>query len=145
MSVSHARAVPSLPDGLEGLTDPRRRRGIRHRLVAVLAVAVVATLGGACNPREMGSAAADFSQDLLAVAGARWNPLTRRRAAAGAATIRRVLIAVDADALDRVIGDWLRACAACDPAGWAIALDGKDLCLRHEVARCEWMMLRRPG
>lgn len=127
MSVSHARAVPSLLDGLEGLTDPRKRRGIRHRLVAVLAVAVVATLGGACNYREMGSAAADFSQDLLAVVGARWNPLTRRRAAAGAATIRRVLIAVDADALDRVIGDWLRACAACDQAGWQIALDGKDL------------------
>lgn len=127
MSVSHVRSVPSLLDGLEGPTDPRGRRGIRHRLVAVLAVAVVATLGGACNYREMGSAAADFSQDLLALAGARWNPLTRRRAAAGAATIRRVLIAADADALDRVIGGWLRACATCGQAGWQIALDGKDL------------------
>jgi predicted transposase YbfD/YdcC len=34
---------------------------------------------------------------------------------------------VDADALDRIIGDWLRACAACDEGGWRIALDGKDL------------------
>ncbi|MEU6745519.1 hypothetical protein ABZ914_04780 [Spirillospora sp. NPDC046719] len=56
-----------------------------------------------------------------------------------------MLIAVDADALDRVIGDRLRACAACDQGGWQIALDGKDLHLRHEVARCEWMTLRRPG
>jgi hypothetical protein len=65
----------------------------------------------------------------------------RRRSA----TIRRALIAVDADALDRVIGDWLRACTACDQGGWQIAMDGKDLHLRHEVARCEWMTLRRPG
>lgn len=31
MSVSHARAVPSLLDGLEGLTDPRRPRGCWKR------------------------------------------------------------------------------------------------------------------
>lgn len=127
MSVSHARTLPCLLEALAGLTDPRKRRGIRHRLVAVLAVAAVTTLGGARNYREMGSAAQDLSQDLLGLLGAWWHPLRRRRVAAGAGTIRRVLIGVDADALDRVIGDWLRACAACDRAGWQIALDGKDL------------------
>jgi predicted transposase YbfD/YdcC len=125
--VSHARSLPSLLEALEGLADPRQRRGIRHRLAAVLAVAVVATLGGARNYREMGSSAQDFSQDLLTLVGARWHPLWRRRVAAGAGTIRRVLIAVDADALDRVITGWLRAVAACDEGGWQIALDGKDL------------------
>jgi predicted transposase YbfD/YdcC len=119
--------LPCLLEALEGLTDPRKRRGIRHRLVAVPAVAVVATLGGARNYREMGSAARDFSQDLLATVGARWHPLLRRRVAAGAGTIRRVLIGVDADALDQVIGHWLRARAARDADGWQIALDGKDL------------------
>lgn len=127
MSASHARSFPSLLEVLEGLTDPRKRRGIRHRLVAVLALAVVATLGGACNNREMGSAAKDFSQDLLTTVGARWHPLKRRRVGASAGTIRRVLIAVDADALDQVIGGWLRGHAACDTGGWQIALDGKDL------------------
>ncbi|MDF5759277.1 hypothetical protein [Spongiactinospora sp. TRM90649] len=54
MSVSHARSFPSLLEALEGLTDPRKRRGIRYRLVAVLAVAVVATLGdrGGEEPRD---------------------------------------------------------------------------------------------
>lgn len=127
MSVSHARSFPALLEALEGLTDPRERRGIRHRLVAVLAVAVVATLGGARNYREMGSAAKDFSQDLLTMVGVRWHPLKRRRVAASAGTIRRVLIAVDAGALDQVIGGWLRNHATCDPNGWQIALDGKDL------------------
>ncbi|MFG2089089.1 ISAs1 family transposase [Spirillospora sp. NPDC048824] len=127
VSVSHARTLPCLLEALEGLTDPRKRRGIRHRLVAVPAVAVVATLGGARNYREMGSAAEDFSPALLELLGVRWHPFRRRRVAAGAGTIRRVLIGVDADALDRVIADWLRACAACDQGGWQIALDGKDL------------------
>lgn len=45
--------------------------GILRRLAAVLAVAVVATLGGARNYREMGPAAEDFSQGLLAKVGAR--------------------------------------------------------------------------
>ncbi|CND76458.1 transposase for IS2404 [Mycobacterium tuberculosis] len=127
MSVSHARSFSSLLDALEGLTDPRGRRGIRHGLVAVLAVAVVATLGGARNYREMGSAAEDFSRDLLKLLRVRWHPLKRRRVAASAATIRRVLIGVDAAALDRVVAGWLRAHAACDEGGWEIALDGKDL------------------
>ncbi|WP_327047985.1 hypothetical protein OG320_08955 [Microbispora sp. NBC_01189] len=56
-----------------------------------------------------------------------WHPLRRRHSPPGAGTLRRVLLAVDADALDHVIGQWLRAHAACDGDGWAVALDGKDL------------------
>jgi len=47
--------------------------------------------------------------------------------APSAGTLRRVLIALDADALDRAAGAWLREHADCDADGWAIALDGKDL------------------
>ncbi|MEV0409182.1 transposase family protein [Actinoallomurus sp. NPDC050550] len=36
---------------LAGIGDPRRTRGIRHPFVAVLGVAVVATLAGAANYR----------------------------------------------------------------------------------------------
>jgi hypothetical protein len=39
-----------------------------------------------------------------------------------------VLIALDAGELDRAVGAWLRERAGCDAGGWAIALDGKDLC-----------------
>jgi len=45
----------------------------------------------------------------------------------GGATLRRVLIELDADELDRAVGVWLREHVTCDAEGWAIALDGKDL------------------
>lgn len=129
MSVSHARpGVSSLLEMLAGIGDPRRRRGIRHPFVAVLGVAVVATLAGAANYRELGSVAADLPQQLLRLVGARFHPRRGRFAAPSAGTLRRVLLGLNADALDAAVGGWLREHAACDGEGWAIALDGKDLC-----------------
>lgn len=128
MSVSHARlGVSSLVGMLAGFADPRRPRGVRHALVAVLGVAVVATLAGASNYRELGSVAADFPQRLLERLGARFDPGKGCSVAPSAGTLRRVLIAIDADELDRRVGAWLREHADCDADGWAIALDGKDL------------------
>jgi hypothetical protein len=112
---------------LAGITDPRDPRGIRHRLVAVLSIAVVATLAGAANYRELGSVATDLPPQLLRLLGARWDQGGRLFTAPSAATLRRVLIAVAADELDAAVGGWLREHAACDDSGWAIALDGKDL------------------
>lgn len=111
---------------LAGITDPRDSRGIRHPLAAVLGVAVVTTLAGAANYRELGSTAADLPQTLLGLLGARRHRLGPYLAPS-AATLRRVLISVDASALDAAVGAWLRAHASCDEQGWAIALDGKDL------------------
>jgi hypothetical protein len=126
--VSHAQAgVSSLLEMLAGITDPRDPRGVRHPLLAVLGTAVVATLAGAVNYRELGSVAADLPQRLLGLLGARWDRLRRALAAPSAGTLRRVLIGVDADELDSAVGAWLREHADCDEAGWAIALDGKDL------------------
>jgi hypothetical protein len=51
---------------------------------------------------------------------------------------------VDAQALDRLVGGWLGARqppAAADDK--AVAVDGKTLRLRHEVARGEWLRWRR--
>ncbi|MQA98031.1 MAG: hypothetical protein GEV11_26735 [Streptosporangiales bacterium] len=112
---------------LAGVADPRRRRGIRHPLVAVLGVAVVATLAGAANYRELGSVAADLPRELLGLLSARFCVKKLRFVAPSAGTLRRVLIAVGADELDAKVGAWLRAHAACDTEEWAIALDGKDL------------------
>jgi predicted transposase YbfD/YdcC len=126
--VSHARAaVSSLLVMLADITDPRDPRGVRHPLVAVLGVAVVATLAGAANYRELGSVAADLPQELLSLLGARWDLAGLVFIAPSAGTLRRVLIALDADELDRAVGAWLREHADCDADGWAIALDGKDL------------------
>jgi predicted transposase YbfD/YdcC len=111
---------------LAGIRDPRDPRGVRHRLVAVLGVAVAATPAGAANYREPGSVAADLPQELLRLPGACWDRARRRFAAPSAATLRRVLIALDADELDAAVGAWLRTHATCDADGWAVALDGKD-------------------
>jgi hypothetical protein len=63
---------------LAGIRDPRDPRGVRHRLVAVLGAAVVATLAGAANYRELGSVAADLPQELLRLLGACWDPVRTR-------------------------------------------------------------------
>jgi hypothetical protein len=63
-----------------------------------------------------------------------------------------VLARVDADALDRAIGTWCPAdqqpSASLSPPTprsprRAVAVDGKTLRLRHEVARGEWLRWRR--
>jgi hypothetical protein len=72
--VSHAHAaVSSLLVMPADITDPRDPRGVRHRLVAVLRVAVVAALTGAASYRELGSAAAGLPQESLPLLGARWD------------------------------------------------------------------------
>ncbi|WP_433462769.1 ISAs1 family transposase [Spirillospora sp. CA-128828] len=156
MPVSHAQAgVSSLLEMLAGIADPRDPRGVRHPLLAVLGVAVVATLAGAANYRELGSTAADLPQRLLRLLGARWARSRLRLAAPSGATLRRVLIGLDADELDRAVGAWLREHAACDRQGWAIALDGKDLrgawaddgrlvlfsAMTHRTGRCDAVVL----
>ncbi|MCO6006101.1 transposase family protein [Actinoallomurus purpureus] len=60
--------------------------------------------------------AADLPQSLPALLGVRWHPVRRRRVAPSAGTLRRALIALDADALDRAVGAWLREHAGCDEA-----------------------------
>jgi predicted transposase YbfD/YdcC len=112
---------------LARMTDPRDPRGIRHAIVVVLGTAVIATLAGAKNYRELGDQARDLPQDLLRLLGARWCPVRHRRIAPSGSTLRRVLITLDAAELDLRVGAWLREQAQPSPAGWVIALDGKVL------------------
>jgi hypothetical protein len=119
-------------------------------LSAVLAVAVAAVLAGARSLAAIGEWAADAPQPVLAALGVRRDPLRRAYRPPGEATVRRVLARIDADALDRAIGAWLAGQQpppgpSPTPRPWrqAVAVDGKTLCLRHEVARGEWLRWRR--
>jgi predicted transposase YbfD/YdcC len=124
-----ARELPDLLNALREVRDPRRRRGLRHALIAVLMIAVVAVLAGSQNFREIGDEAADLPQEVLARVGARWSLRWRRFLAPSAATIRRVIAGLDAEHLDEVIYRWLRHRSGWDTREqqqqWLIALDGK--------------------
>jgi predicted transposase YbfD/YdcC len=128
----------SLLDHLAQITDPRQRRGRRHALGTVLAVAVAAVLAGAKSLAAIGEWAADAPGPVLAALGARRDPLTAAWRPPGEATMRRVLARVDPDALDQVIGQWLADQQPPPPttrpppgprAAWrqAVAVDGKTL------------------
>jgi predicted transposase YbfD/YdcC len=120
----------SLLDDLARLTDPRQRRGRRHALGTVLAVAVAAVLAGARSLAAIGEWTADAPGPVLAALGVRRDPLRRVWRPPGEATVRRVLARVDPDALDLVIGRWLADQQPPPPQpAWrrAVAVDGKTL------------------
>jgi predicted transposase YbfD/YdcC len=119
----------SLLDDLAKITDPRQRRGRRHALGAVLAVAVAAVLAGARSLVAIGEWAADAPGPVLAALGVRRDPLRRGWRPPGEATVRRVLACVDPDALDLVIGRWLADQQPPPALAWrqAVAVDGKTL------------------
>jgi DDE_Tnp_1-associated/Transposase DDE domain len=126
----------SLLDELAQITDPRQRRGRRHTLGGVLAVAVAVVLAGARSLAAIGEWTSDAPDQVLATLGVRRDPLRRVWRPPSEATVRRVLARVDADALDQLIGCWLatqqppQATSRPPPRpAWrqAVAVDGKTL------------------
>jgi predicted transposase YbfD/YdcC len=124
---------PGLAGYLARVPDPRDPRGVRHTLTSLLMAAVAAVLAGARSFSAVGEWVADAPPQVLAALGVRRDPLTRRFEPPGEATIRRVLEAADAGALDAAVGSWLdaRLRAASQAAGHdqrprrAVAVDGK--------------------
>ena len=106
-AVDPAEAESVLVARLSKVPDLRRRRGLRHRLVVVLALAACATLVvGGDSVTAIWQWAARASQDKLARLGARRHPWTGRFLVPSERTFRRVLGKLDADALDAAIGGW---------------------------------------
>jgi predicted transposase YbfD/YdcC len=89
--------------------DPRKKRGIRHDLPQILAIAVLATLRGATSLFAIGELARELPQEALGRLHARISPVTGCRVAPEESTIRRTLKAIDATALDTVVNAWIVA------------------------------------
>ena len=87
--------------------DPRKRRGVRHSVAAVLAIAAAAVVAGSRSVLAIGEWAGEAPQVVLAAWGARNNPVRGRFTAPHVDTFRRVLHLVDADAVDKAIGVFL--------------------------------------
>jgi len=102
-----AEAESVLVARLSKVPDLRRRRGLRHPLVVVLALAACATLVvGGDSVTAIWQWAARASQDKLARLGARRHPWTGRFLVPSERTFRRVLGKLDADALDTALSGW---------------------------------------
>ncbi len=120
--------VSALPlDGKGGLIevlrripDPRNRRGKRHGVVLVVAIAVCAVLAGAHSVAAIAQWAKDQSMATLR------RMRCRRKQAPSYSTILRVLGGIDAPAVDRAVGEWVQNHADV-LQGQGVALDGKTL------------------
>jgi predicted transposase YbfD/YdcC len=124
--------IPCLLRHLERVPDPRIRRGRRHPLAYVLALAACAVLAGARSLTAIGEWAADLPCDRLARTGARVLDLEPGLACRppSEATFRRVLQRLDGDALDTAISSYLRERAHHQPEKKElvqVAVDGKTL------------------
>lgn len=99
------------PDGLlarlEAVPDPRKRRGVRHRLAVILGIATLATLRGATSLVAIGEVAAELPEEALGRLSCRVSPSTKAYVAPEESTIRRTLKAVDANAVDVVVNAWI--------------------------------------
>ena len=115
------RRADGLLQVLERLPDPRRRRGVRHRVAGIVAVALTAVLAGARSYAAIASWAADLSVEQRAQMG-----LTRP-GAPDASTFRRVLGRLDAVVLDAVVGAFVWTRTATVDGRRVIALDGKTV------------------
>jgi predicted transposase YbfD/YdcC len=121
-SVEPARLVrPDLLQALSGVSDPRAARGVRHRLAAVLGVAVSAVLAGAKSYTAISEWVQDASVDVLAELG------VGEGRAPSESTIRRTLARVDGDWFDAVIGAWMRTRTGDLAGRRVIAVDGKTV------------------
>lgn len=90
----------SLFELLGSVTDPRKKRGIRHPLLSVLAVALCATLVGMRSLAAIAQWAGEQSRDVLERLGC------RRNIPPSEPTLRRVLKRVGAEPFDRLAGEW---------------------------------------
>ena len=116
-----------LIDLLKTIVDPRKPRGVRHPVVTVTAIAILAALSGARSFQAIAEWAADLSRETLRKLGSkRWKPPSEP-------TIRRVMQGLNADDVDAKTGAWV---ARQRPlAGKNIALDGKTLRGAHDAGQ----------
>jgi hypothetical protein len=117
--------IPSLMQALKTVGDPRSRRGIRHSKTTLLAISVVAVLSGARSLEAIAQWGRQCTQSELRRLGCRRNPRNGKLEAPSEPTLRRFLQSIDAECVDRVVGQWLAGLRL--EAEDAIAIDGKTV------------------
>jgi predicted transposase YbfD/YdcC len=137
VSVQHA---VDLRECFALVEDPRDRRGVRHSLASMLAIAAVAVAAGAQSMVAVWEWAADLPQWALRALGARHDTQRGCFVVPSEPTLRRTLVEVDGDGLDTAISAWITQQVASEVTSGvasgqvggegpfvAIAVDGKTL------------------
>ncbi|MFI0425296.1 ISAs1 family transposase [Spongiactinospora sp. 9N601] len=108
-SLSDFPDLPTLAEVLDMVPDPRSRRGRRYRLGPLLALSLLAVLGGATSLVKITRFIAGYDPELRARAGL---PGTPRLAAS---TLGRLLARLDGDAFDTATCGHLAGLVGCAP------------------------------
>ena len=98
--------LSSLAARLDAITDPRDPRGVRHSFASTLVLVACATLAGHKSLTAMSEWSDASSQEVLRRVGARASPSSGQRTPPSYATIRRAVMAVDADEFDLIVNAW---------------------------------------
>jgi hypothetical protein len=110
----------SLQEALAQIPDPRDPRGVRHPLVAILALTVLAILAGRTGPASIAQFGRSHGAPLAFALG------FRRGKTPAKSTFSEVFRAIDPDALEQALSRWIAG--RQQDAGWVhVALDGKTL------------------
>ena len=107
-------------DVLCSIPDPRKRRGVRHKVQGILATAICAVLAGAKSFVAMAEWANEQSKETLQRLG------SKRGKAPSERTYRRILAAVGVEEIDRRTGSWVAEQLRLQ-AGAGLAIDGKTV------------------
>ncbi len=108
----------SLVEALQQVPDPRKARGKRHPLGAILTQAVAAMLSGARSVDALAQWGRAQAPGVVRTLG-----YTREKTPAGS-TFHEVFKALDVEAFERVLSQWAQQHLG---PGEAIAIDGKAL------------------
>lgn len=111
----------SLVEVLKLVPDPRARRGIRHGLPGIVAVALAAVVAGARSFAAIGQWASELTAAQLAELG------LSREVAPDASTFRKVFARLDAATLDQLAGAFVWASTRVAGGRRVIAIDGKTV------------------
>ena len=121
-STTTALSRQPLKKVLEGVTDPRDRRGVRHCLTAILSLAVTGILAGCRSLTAIWEHTADLEPADLEALG-----LEEGRALPSESTIRRVLQDLDPGDLDARLTSWFFTRTGTIGGRRVIAVDGKTM------------------
>jgi hypothetical protein len=109
----------SLMEALASVPDPRKRRGLRHPLTAILGLTAVAVLAGMKSLEAIAQFGRDRGPALAHALG------FRRGKTPAKSTLSEIFRLLDVDAFEGALRRWLQARA--EDAGDELAVDGKTL------------------